>query len=67
MWLQKSKFSQDYDGLFQLIVSQAFYQSLDKSAQTFLREKGKLSLDEMVEMAQNYVDARPTFDRAHQN
>ena len=26
-WLQKSKLTEDFDGLFELIVSQAFYQS----------------------------------------
>lgn len=67
MWLQKSKFNFDFDGLFELMVSQAFYQSLDKNAQVFLRERGKLSLDEMINAAQNYVDAHPNFDRSNQN
>ena len=67
MWLQKSKCKEDYDGLFELIVSHAFFQSLDKNAQIFLRERGKLSLEEMVGAAQNYVDAHPNFDRGNQN
>jgi len=33
-WLQKSKLTVDFDGLFELIVSQSFYQSLDKPVLT---------------------------------
>jgi hypothetical protein len=62
-WLEKSQLTQDYDGLFELNVSQAFFQSLDKPAQTFLKECGKLSLKEMVTKAQNYYDAHPSFER----
>lgn len=66
-WLDKSHLPATYDGLFELIVSQAFYQSLDKPVQTFLRENGRMSLEELIIKAQNYVDAHPSFDRTKPN
>jgi len=65
-WLQKSKLTVDFDALFELIVSQSFYQSLDKSVQMFLRENGKLSLNEMIVEAQNYMDAHLLIEQIHQ-
>ena len=67
MWLQKSIYTQDYEGLFDLMVSQAFYQSLDKNTQVFLREHGKLNLDDMVKLAENYTEAHMNYDRVNQN
>jgi len=64
-WLQKSNLTVELDGLFELLVSQSFYQSLDKSVQMFLLENGKLSLNEMIVKAQNYMDAHPSSDRAN--
>ena len=64
-WLVKSKLTVDYDGLFELIVCQTFFQSLDKPVQMFIRENGKLSLNEMVMRAQNYMDAHPNNDRSN--
>lgn len=68
-WLQKSGLPATYEGLFELMVSQAFYQSLSKPVQTFLRENGKMSLEELITKAQNYVDAHPggSFDRTKPN
>jgi hypothetical protein len=64
-WLEKSNLTVDYNGLFELIVSQTFFQSLDKPVQMFIRENGKLSLKEMVVRAQNYMDAHPNNDRTN--
>jgi actin-related protein len=62
LWLEKSTLPQTYDGLFELIVSQAFYQSLEKPVQTFVREMGKLPLEQMVRRAQDYMDAHNNFE-----
>ena len=66
-WLEKSKLPQTYEGLFELVVSQAYYKSQEKPVQTFLREHGKLSLDEMVTKTQNYLDAHPQYEGASQS
>ena len=39
------------------MVSQAFFLSLDKQTQTFCKEAGKISLNELVEKAENYMQA----------
>ena len=66
-WLEKSIYTLDYDGLFNLMVSQAFFLSQEKPVQMFLKECGKLPLDEMIEKAQNYVDAHYEFNSGSQN
>jgi hypothetical protein len=65
-WLEKSIYTADYDGLFNLMVSQAFFLSQEKPVQMFLKECGKLPLDEMIEKAQNYVDAHYEFSSGSQ-
>jgi hypothetical protein len=52
--------------LFELIVSQAFYQNLDRNTQGFILDRGKFSIKEMVQVAQNYTDAHPTVNRTNQ-
>ena len=64
LWLQKSIYSEDYEGLFSLMVSQAFFLSLDKQTQTFCKEAGKISLDELVEKAENYMQAHFEYSNA---
>jgi hypothetical protein len=65
--LHKSEFSQNFGDLFDLIVSQAFDQSLDKNTQGFGLERRKLSLEEMVQVARHYTNAHPTFDCTNEN
>ena len=65
-WLEKSHLPNTFEGLFELIVSQQFFQCMDKSTQTFIKENGKLSLEEMVQKAQNYVDAHFVYEGNNQ-
>ena len=61
-WLEKSGLPSTYGGLTELIVSQQFFQSLDKNNQVFIKEQGRLSLQEMIEKAQNYSDAHQVHE-----
>jgi hypothetical protein len=61
-WLEKSGLPSTYEGLTELIVSQQFFQSLDKNNQVFIKEQGRLSLKEMIEKAQNYSDAHQAHE-----
>jgi hypothetical protein len=56
-WIEKSNFENTYEGLFDLMVSQAFFLSLPREVQTHIKEMGKVKFETMIEIAQNYSDA----------
>ncbi len=66
-WLTKSQLPETFDGLFELWVSQVYFQSLDRNVQIFLKEQGKLSLEDMIRKAQNYLDAHPQYSQGNTN
>src|ERR1700733_1437861 len=57
-WLLMSGLEDSQAGLAELIIKDQFYVKSDEDMRRFLKEKGKLSLGEMVEHAQNYIEAR---------
>ena len=54
---QMAGFDQTYEGLEDLILRDQFFITCDKPLQTFLKEKGKMTLKEMSQAAANYIDA----------
>ena len=56
-WRQMAGFEATYEGLEDMILRDQFFITCDKPLQTFLKEKGKLSLKEMSQAAANFIDA----------
>jgi len=50
-------FDSNVEGLENLILRDQFFITCDKPLQTFLKEKGKLSLDQMAKTAEDYIEA----------
>jgi len=46
-----------YDSLEDMILRDQYFLTCDKSLQTFLKEKGKLSLKEMTKASNDYYEA----------
>src|ERR1700733_14035208 len=57
-WLQMSGLDNDHKGLETLIIKDQFFLRSDEDMRKFLKERGKLSLDEMIVQAQNFVESR---------
>src|ERR1700733_1817002 len=57
-WLLMSGLDDSQSGLAELIIKDQFYVKSDEDMRRFLKEKGKLSLGEMVEQAQNFIESR---------
>ena len=62
-WHQMSGLSDDREGLEQLMLRDQFFIMCDNDMRRFLKEKGKLSLDDMLEQAQNFIEARESDER----
>jgi len=58
-------FEQTYEGLEDLILRDQFFTTCDKPLQTFLKEKGKMTLKEMSQAAANYIDAHGNTTSMH--
>ena len=56
-WLEMSGYENDYAGLSELIIRDSYFFAQPIEVRTFLKEAGKLTLDEMMRKAQNYRDA----------
>jgi len=56
-WCEMAGYDDDYDGLKSLIIRDQFFITCDRQLQTFLQEKGKLSLKEMVKAANDFYKA----------
>ena len=60
-------YDNDYDGLKSLIIRDQFFITCDRQLQTFLKEKGKLSLKEMAKAANDFYEAHgyPSDNHEH--
>ena len=60
-------YDNDYDGLKSLIIRDQFFITCDRQLQTFLKEKGKLSLKEMAKAASDFYEAHgyPSDNHEH--
>ena len=50
-------FDSDVEGLENLMLRDQFFITCDKPLQMFLKEKGKMSLDQMAKTAADYIEA----------
>jgi transposase InsO family protein len=62
-WLAMAGFKNDYKGLETLVLRDQFLVTCDDEMRCFLKEKGKLDLEALLEQAQNYVEAREISER----
>src|SRR6218665_1889073 len=62
-WMQMSGHKNDYEGLESLILKDQFFTTCDDDLRCFLKEKGKLSLNDMLVQAQNFIEARETSEK----
>ncbi|XP_070183208.1 uncharacterized protein [Littorina saxatilis] len=58
-WVALSDITTDVDGLVNLILGEQFLESVSADLATFIRERGLVTLDEMVKAAESYRLARP--------
>src|SRR5688572_20585739 len=56
-WLSMAGFEKDYEGLENLILRDQFFLTCSMELKTFLKEKGKISLKEMLAHAESYIEA----------
>src|SRR6218665_452652 len=62
-WLQMSGFEEDYDGLKMLIIRDQFLVKCDEEVRCFLKQKGKLNLDDTLTHAQYFFESKKTSER----
>src|SRR6218665_3330531 len=62
-YLQMSGHKNDYEGLESLILKDQFFTTCDDDLRCFLKEKEKLSLNDMLVQAQNFIEARETSEK----
>ena len=55
-WLQMSGFTEDYDGIKMLIIRDQFLVTCDEEVRCFLKQKGKLDLDDTLRHAQYFFE-----------
>ncbi|XP_070203191.1 uncharacterized protein [Littorina saxatilis] len=58
-WVALSEITTDVDSLTNLILGEQFLESVSADLATFIRERGLVTLDEMVKAAESYRLARP--------
>jgi hypothetical protein len=57
----------DYNEVVRTMRLDRYYQSQSNDLRIFLRERGRLSLADMTEHAENYIEAHTTFSNDKQN
>jgi SCAN domain len=62
-WAQMAGVGPDHEGLEMLMLRDQFFMTCDDDMRRFLKEKGKISLSEMLVQAQNYLEARESDER----
>jgi len=65
-WCEMAGYDDDYDGLKSLIIRDHFFITCDRQLQTFLKEKGKLSLKEMAKAANDFYEAHEYPSDSHE-
>ena len=56
-WREMAGYEARYDSLEDMILRDQYFLTCDKSLQTFLKEKGKLSLKKMAKASNDYYEA----------
>jgi len=55
--MEMSGYQNNYDRFHVLVIGDSYFLAQPKDVQIFLKEGGKMTLEEMVKRAQNYRDA----------
>ena len=65
-WCEMAGYDVDYDGLKSLIIRDQFFITYDRQLQTFLKEKGTLSLKDMTKAANDFYEAHGYPSDSHE-
>ena len=57
-WLKAAGYEQTFDDVFEHVILDRYLASQEKDLKIYLKEKGKLKLPELAQLAQCYLDAR---------
>lgn len=60
-WVELAKCEQTYDGVSDLVIAEQFLQTCGKSLQIHIKERFPLTLEEMMGIAESYVQAHGGF------
>ena len=56
-WVDMAKITKSYDGLFEMMVKEQFLTNCAKDLAMYLREKPNMSIEELSQMAERYMEA----------
>ena len=56
-WVDMAKITKSYDGLFEMMVKEQFLTNCAKDLAMYLREKPNISIEELSQMAERYMEA----------
>jgi hypothetical protein len=56
-WLDKAGCAQTFEGVVEHVTADRYYESQSHELKVYLKERGKLSLTELVKVAQDYIEA----------
>lgn len=62
-WLEASKVGSSYDALMDFMVYDQFLSSLSPDLRLFVKERGKVSLEEAVQLADDWASARNAYPK----
>ena len=65
-WCEMAGYDVDFDGLRSLIIRDQFFITCDRQLQTYLTEKGTLSLKEMTKAANDFYEAHGYPNDSHE-
>src|SRR6218665_2225944 len=62
-WLQMSGFKETYAGLKELIIRDQFFCKCDDETRCFIKQKGKLDLEDTLTQAQYFLESKDSVER----
>src|SRR6218665_1335447 len=62
-WLQMSGFKETYAGLRELIIRDQFFCKCDDETRCFIKQKGKLNLEDTLTQAQYFLESKDSMER----
>src|SRR6218665_2592797 len=62
-WLQMAGFEENYAGLRALIVRDQFFVKCDDETRCFIKQKGKLDLEDTLTQAQYFIESKEEMER----
>src|SRR6218665_1952889 len=62
-WLQMSGFKETYEGLKELIIRDQFFCKCDDETRCFIKQKGKLNLEDTLTQAQYFLESKDSMER----